>query len=341
VIGAILSTIYGAGVSLRNAGYDRGIFRTHRVAASVISIGNLSVGGTGKTPLVMHLAERMLGHRRTALVTRGYRRTTRGTFLVSDGAGAIADTASSGDEPAMVARRLPALVVIADEQRVRGCRFAIDRFRVSRIILDDAFQHRACARDVDIVVVDASRDRAEDRLLPAGRLREPMASLSRASMVVLSRCADTVSGGEALALIRRYTDAPVFLTRFVTADIAGMDGGFGPPSALAGRRLLTFCGIGAPRSFRQTMLDLGVESVHHETFPDHFAYTDDAVAHLARLATTHRADGFLTTEKDAVRLEPFRGVIDTRPLYYPRLRLDFLDGEREFFSMIEQRCAHG
>jgi tetraacyldisaccharide 4'-kinase len=341
MVRTILSSIFRAGVALRNAAYDHGVFRVHRMPVPVISVGNISVGGTGKTPLVQHIAEHALGAHRVALVTRGYRRSTSGTFVVSDGRGAVADAASSGDEPAMLARRLPSLVVIADERRVRGCRLAIERFGADLILLDDAYQHRACGRDVDIVLVDASRKPARDRLLPIGRLREPMENLARASLVVLSRCTDEGACAESLNVVRQHTGAPVFRTRFVVDGIGRLgEKTVLPSNALIGQPLATFCGIGSPESFRDTLRDIGVSSVDHADYPDHHAYTIDDVRELVRRADACGAGGFLTTEKDAVRLEPLFREFGGRSVYSTRMRVDFLDDEREFFGMIERRCVH-
>lgn len=339
---ALLSMAFGAGVSLRNAAYDRGLFRVHPVSVPVISVGNISVGGTGKTPLVHHIAGHLLQRHGVAVVTRGYRRMTKGTFIVSDGRGAIADVASSGDEPVMVARRLPPLVVVADEQRARGCHLAIERFGAERIILDDGFQHRSCERDVDIVVVDASRDLTGERLLPAGRLREPVRNLSRAAIVVLSRCGDADSCAGVLRTVRRYTDAAVFRTVYAVAGNRRIGSHETlPTNALSGMPLVTCCGIGSPEAFRQTVGGLGFTSMHHETFPDHHAYNRDDVRRLIRLADTHAAEAFLTTEKDAVRLESILPEFGGRAVYYLEMRIEFLDNEHDFFAMINQRTAYG
>ena len=342
MIRSILSSVFGLGVALRNAAYDHGIFRVHDIPVPVISVGNISVGGTGKTPVVQHVAARLLASYRTALVTRGYGRTTTGTFLVSDGRGTIADVASSGDEPVMVARNLPELIVVADEKRARGCGFAIEQAGASVLVLDDAYQHRSCNRTMDIVVIDASKNLPDDRVVPAGSLREPVRNLGRASMLVLSRCTDQSSSRALLEFLRRYTTVPMFRTRFVTTDILPLFPGSSPPmSFFQGRPMLTFCGIGAPASFQTTLQELGIRSVHQVNFPDHFAYTASSIQSLLGKARAAGVNELFTTEKDAVRLHAFDAVFGDYRVYYPRMKLDFLDDEDEFFDMIERRCFHG
>jgi tetraacyldisaccharide 4'-kinase len=330
----MLAMLYGAAIRLRNRAFDRGLLRARPCAAPVVSVGNISAGGAGKTPLVARFAEHFLdGGLRTAVVTRGYGRRTRGSFVVSDGAGAVASCEDGGDEPVMLARALPALAVVADEQRARGCALAVARFGAQRIVLDDAFQHRACARDADIVAVDAARDPRRDALLPRGRLREPLSALRRASAVILTRCEDGPRTDAAERALRQETDAPVFrsayapvaLRRFGSEILLATD-------ALRGREALTFCGIAVPASFLHTAEQLGVRSVRHMDFRDHHPYTARDIARLRALADSRP---MLTTEKDAVRLAAHGDALSDVELFYPVMRATFQD-EAGLFALVDR-----
>ncbi|MBL0176918.1 MAG: tetraacyldisaccharide 4'-kinase [Ignavibacteria bacterium] len=330
----MLAMLYGAAMHLRNRAFDRGILRAHGCAVPVLSVGNVTAGGAGKTPLVARFAEHFLDQGlRTAVVTRGYGRRTRGSIVVSDGAGAVASWEDGGDEPVMLARALPALAVVADEKRARGCALAVARFAVQRIVLDDAFQHRACARDADIVAVDAGRDLRGDALLPFGRLREPLSALRRASAVILTRCEDGPRTDAAERALHEETDAPVFrsaygpvvLRRFGSETRLGTD-------ALHGREMLTFCGIAVPASFLRTAEQLGVRSARHMDFNDHHPYTARDIERLRAVAGRRP---MLTTEKDAVRLAAHAEMLSDMELFYPVMRATFPD-EAGLFALIER-----
>ncbi len=177
------SRVYGAIVAARNFFYDRGLFTITAVGTPVISVGNITAGGTGKTPLVEYIVRTILDSgARPAVLSRGYRRTTTGTVTVSDGVKVLADADRAGDEPAQIARKFPGCVVVVDEDRVRGARFLESAFHPDVIVLDDGFQHRALRRDLDIVVV--ADGAGGSGLLPSGDGREPESSLRRADIVV-------------------------------------------------------------------------------------------------------------------------------------------------------------
>jgi tetraacyldisaccharide 4'-kinase len=344
----MLSYLYRIGVRLRNAAYDRGIFRVHHVDVPVVSVGNITAGGTGKTPVVEHLLAHFTARGlRPAVVTRGYRRSTRGLFVVSDGSGSRQGVRQSGDEASQIAGKFPHAVVVADEQRVRGCRHAATTFNADLILLDDAFQHRAVARDFDIAVVDAQVGIDRLRLLPAGRLREPLENLGRADAVLLSRCEGAEQAAQLKAGLAQWTSAAVFATRFVVngfrrfapSSSAAMTTVDAPdamlsPAGLAGKRVLAFCGIGSPRAFALTLSEAGVDAAVFETFADHHWYAADDLRKLRAMADRADISMFVTTEKDAVRLRDVDGSAELTELWYPELRLEFIDGEEEFLTLL-------
>jgi tetraacyldisaccharide 4'-kinase len=271
-----LSVIYGGVIAARNALYDRRWLPAHTLPGSVISVGNLSVGGSGKTPFVILLGELLKSRGiRFDVLSRGYGRRTRGVLQVDPG-GLPRDF---GDEPLLIARRLQAPVVVGEDRYEAG-RFAEARFGAQIHLLDDGFQHRALARDFDIVLV--TPEDARDRLLPSGRLREPLRGLQRADAVVLSGGASPDSlplEGKTVWRVRRA---------IIAQNI--------PP------RPVVFCGIARPQNLLLQLRAAGVAPVAEAFFRDHHAYSEKDVRDLLQLKQRSEAGGFITTEKDAVNL---------------------------------------
>jgi tetraacyldisaccharide 4'-kinase len=275
-----LSAIYSGVVAARNALYDSGSLSVHRLRGPVISVGNLSTGGSGKTPFVILLGELLKARGiRFDVLSRGYGRKTHGVRLV-DPAGLPQDF---GDEPLLIARRLQVPVVAGESRYAAGC-FAEARFGGQFHLLDDGFQHRALARDFDIVLV--TPEDARDRLLPAGRLREPLNSLRRADAIVLISGASEDSypiTGKTIWRVRRGIS-----TEAIDRDRA--------------RRYVVFCGIARPQNFLLQLRAAGIDPVAEAFFRDHHAYSEKDVRDLLRLREQSEAGGFVTTEKDAVNL---------------------------------------
>jgi tetraacyldisaccharide 4'-kinase len=304
---------YGAIATVRNRLYDAGWLRVSHVPAQVISVGNLGVGGTGKTPTVLWLAEALRARgRRVGIVARGYGKQRRGVVVVGEGNGAIVSPADGGDEAVMLARvfRGP---VVTGERRADAAALACARFALDTIVLDDGFQHRALARDADLVLV--SDDPAEERMLPAGRLREPPAGLTRArALLALDEC----SGG--------WPGAPLFRGRIDARALVARapDGGMAeePLATLAGRDVVAVAGIARPARFLATLARAGARVRDVLRYPDHHPY---APADAAAIAAAGRGVLVVTTEKDQVKLAGFPALAGVRAL---RVALDVADGER-------------
>lgn len=271
-----LSAIYGGVVGTRNALYDRGVLQARRLQGPVISVGNLSAGGSGKTPFVMLLGELLRTRNiRFDVLSRGYGRESKGVRLV-DPAGLPREF---GDEPLLIARKLQVPVIVAEDRYEAG-RFAESKFGVQLHLLDDGFQHRALVRDFDIVLVTPQD--AKDRLLPSGRLREPLGSLRRADAVALSSGAAADSfpvEGKLVWRVRR---------------------GILPPNVPV--RPVVFCGIARPQNFVLQLRAAHIEPVAEAFYHDHHAYSEKDVHELLALSRRSEAGGFVTTEKDAVNL---------------------------------------
>lgn len=307
---APLSLVYGAAVNIRSALYRDGIFKTHTVGVPVISVGNITTGGTGKTPLVEWIAGRLTerGHR-VCVLTRGYRRANPSErVVVSDGERIVADAEQSGDEAMMLARSLDGkAAVVCDANRVAGAHWAIENLKPDVLILDDGFQHVRIGRDLDIVTVDATNPWGDGRLVPAGILREPIDSLSRADCVIVTRTADAIDAG-LHERIRQATGAPTFRSTTVTRRITPLDS----PELEADKETLrkqpfaAFCGIGNPNAFFQQIREEGFELRHSEAFRDHHKYSQTDIDRLTQRATDAGAQALLTTAKDAVKLESMR-----------------------------------
>ena len=275
---SLLGGIYGAAVGARNWFYETGILRVRKLAGPVISVGNISTGGAGKTPFVLLLGE-LLKQREVGfdVLSRGYGRASRGVRLVH----ASGSAEEFGDEPLLIARRLGCPVVIGESRYEAGL-FAERKFGVQLHILDDGFQHRSLARDFDIVLV--TPEDLKDELLPTGRLREPLRALQRADALVSSGDFDISS--------LPVQCKPVWRIR---RDIE--------MSSVAARPL-AFCGIARPARFLDQLRSKGINPVAEKLYRDHHAYSDEDITELLRLKTQSDADGFLTTEKDAANLGP-------------------------------------
>jgi tetraacyldisaccharide 4'-kinase len=301
-----LAAIYGGAVAARNALYERGILRARRLRGAVVSVGNLSTGGSGKTPFVMLLAE-LLQRRgiRVDVLSRGYGRESRGARLVDPNG----DPREFGDEPLLIARRLQ-IPVIVGEERYEAGRLAEEKFGPKMHLLDDGFQHRALARDFDIVLVTPQD--AGDRMLPAGRLREPLAALGRADAVVLSSGAEAERypiQGKAVWRVRR---------------------GIVPQNVPT--RPLVFCGIARPQNFVLQLRTAGIEPVAEAFYRDHYPYSEKDIHELLALRQKSEAGGFVTTEKDAINLGGYFSAL--QPISVVPVRMELADAANALDTML-------
>lgn len=295
----VAESCYAAVVSRRNARFDRAC-GVHRAGAPVVSVGNLTVGGTGKTPIVIHLLRTLQSlDLRPAVVSRGYQATDR----------------TGNDEAELVRRRCPGVPVICDADRVRGAARAVTD-GADVIVLDDGFQHRRLARDLDVVAIDATCPFGFGHLLPRGTLREPIASLARADLIVLTRC-DQVPGATLEAIdaeVHRVVPrVPLLRCRHSVKGLVTIDGV--PCDAdLRGKRVVAFAGIARPEAFLHTIRSLGANVVGTRWWPDHAAYRLGDLAASTWAKRFPPFDFLITTEKDAVKLNRVRTSEDAAVL---------------------------
>jgi tetraacyldisaccharide 4'-kinase len=301
----LLSLLYGTVVRFRVLAYACGLLRSKKLPLQVVSVGNLTVGGTGKTPVVIQIAGLLQMHGRKPLVlSRGYGRADASrAVIVSDGASSIMDARSGGDEPALIALRLPGVPVVAGSDRYQAGMFAIERLRPDVIVLDDGFQHLRLSRDRNILLIDASDPFGNRKLFPAGILREPLEAMQRADIVILTR-ADSAGDLEALKrTIIAHTPARIFTARHAPRSLVNVASGEERPLAsLRGMPVLAFAGIARPDSFASLLKDLGAEVRAVVGYPDHYQYTPADLTGLVQRAKEQGAM-LVTTEKDGVRFK--------------------------------------
>jgi tetraacyldisaccharide 4'-kinase len=349
------SWLFGVGVALRNKCFDWGIFRSDSLGVPTISVGNLSVGGTGKTPLVASVARYLQQKaKRIAILSRGYKRKSTGFVLVSDGEKILVGATVGGDEPQELAQQLPSVVVAVDEKRARAGRKVLERFPIDVFILDDGFQHRAVKRDLDIVTIPASSgvtssvyDTASRFLIPAGRRREPLRSLKRADLLVFTRTRDSGFSRDALEEMgkrfRRFTAANAAPVDFkVRALVRLSDRKEENLEGFVGKKAFLFCGIGDPQSFFRLAADSGLEVVRTKSFSDHYRYRAQDLLSLGNQFPAGGAELLLTTMKDAARLSDFsdgKAFMRDFPVYGLAVEVEFLRGEKDFHRQLDRLFA--
>jgi tetraacyldisaccharide 4'-kinase len=318
--------LYGGAVRLRNRLYDRHLLPIRPLPCPAVSVGNLTVGGTGKTPLASHVAAVLLesGYR-TGVISRGYRRLGgEAPLLVSDGRSLLADVAHAGDEPYLIARDNPSAGVAVGADRLAAAHLLAAACRPEALVLDDAFQHRRVERFLDLLVIDAADPWGNGRMLPFGPLREPMAAMSRAGAVVITR-----GNGHCPPAIRQVLDrhnprVPLFHARIAARRFVGFDGAAIDLLALKGFSAYAFSGIARPDRFEAELTSLGVRLCGTRRFPDHHPFREADLSGLAAEARRTGAEVLVTTEKDLVRIAtPIEGA---PPLFALALGVDFPHG---------------
>jgi len=321
--------LYQLGVSLRNFAYNEGIFKTYRLSVPVISIGNLTVGGTGKTPVTMALAELLSKQpfkEKLAILSRGYCRKSSGFQWVRDTKGNVSEWTQTGDEPQLYVARLPKIPVAVDADRVRGGNMLIDEAAPSLILLDDAMQHRAIHRDLNIVLHDSHLPWSEAHLLPAGSLREPISQLKRADLLILTNydqevdiCKRTFRESAEL-----FDPAKMLTCRLEIKGCRFLRTGKKlSVSDLRNKKLVGFCGIAQPERFLDTLESLEAIVPYIIRFKDHHAYGSKDVERLAMTFNKCSADYLITTAKDAVKLG---GLFDALPILALDTEIQWLSG---------------
>ena len=349
------SKLFQAAIKARRFLYNVRILRDSTLGVQVIAIGNLTVGGTGKTPVVEKFARELRDQgRNVAILSRGYRSKpppvhewllnklflrddTTPPRVVSDGKSLLLDSEMAGDEPYMLASNLKDVVVLVDKDRVKSGRYAIEKFGCDTLLLDDGFQYwKLRGRRQDIVLIDRQQPFGNERLLPRGTLREPPSHLGRANTIFITK-----SDGNTAELRRRIAQFnpnasviecihhPLYLEDVFTGQRAGLD-------ILKGRRVGSLSGIAQPESFEQSLVQLGAELVYTKRFADHHRFTQQEVLNAINRGKKRQAETIITTQKDAVRFPK----IDRRdlPIYFMRVEIKIVSGANDFQDCVRKIC---
>lgn len=303
----------------RNRFFDWGWKPSHKAAVPIVSVGNLTLGGTGKTPCVEYIAGIFREHDfQVAILSRGY--------------GA---EGGRNDEAMLLEENLPDVPHLQDRDRVAIANAAVEELESDVLILDDGFQHRRLARDLDVVLIDATNPWGYGYMFPRGSLRELPRGLRRANSVMITH-ADRVTPGEREAIhskIKRYGDLPISLTRHEPRALVGVHGATASLETMRGAPVAAFCGIGSPAGFRRTLENLEANLIDFRTFPDHHAYSRKDVEELRRWAERQPADAIIaTTQKDFVKLRI--ADLAERPLWAIRIGLSFIEGKEAFDEQL-------
>jgi tetraacyldisaccharide 4'-kinase len=334
-----LSILYGTIVHLRNSCYEARIIKSRRLGCPVVSIGNITVGGTGKTPMVIMLAETLKKEGfRPAVLSRGYGGKGREEInIVSDGKNILMGIQEAGDEPLLMAQSLGDVPVITGKKRYRTGRYAIENLGADILLLDDAFQHRSLERDLDIVLIDGGRPFGNGYMLPRGMLRESKNALKRADIVVITGNTRNEKESEGVVkTLREYTDAPLFFaSRKPDSVIDGKTGEKRPLDYLKGKRICAFSGIAQPENFRETLISLGGTIVSFLPFPDHHVYTEGDIEEIERRVAESSAEIIITTEKDGVKLIDFPRFL--HDIYLLRIEIEITSSQDEFKKKILEK----
>ena len=352
----VLSYLFSGVAQLRLWLYKNRILQDQPLGCLVVVVGNLTVGGTGKTPVVEKFARALRDRgRQVAILSRGYkskqapvwqrwwRRFTDAAEppprVVSDGKRVLLDSEQAGDEPFMLARNLPGVIVLVDKNRVKAGAYAIKKFGCDTLILDDGFQYLPLKGRLNLLLVDKTNPFGNGHLLPRGILREPVKHLRRASYIFLTK-SNGERDPELEALIQRHNPEvdliecahrPQYLQRLGTEERQ-------PLEWLKNRRVAAFSGIATPESFEKFLRDLGAKLMWRERFLDHYRYLDEDLAAVFAGAKAAGAECVITTEKDAVRLPEKLGGAAPLPLYYLRLEIDIIRGAADFDEAVSRIC---
>src|SRR5581483_2294212 len=317
--------------------YEKGVFQRKRAGCYVVSIGNLTVGGTGKTPFTIYLAEkwREKGYK-IGIVSRGYKGSYEGpVVLVSDGEAILEKVSSVGDEPYLMAERLKGIPIVVSADRFKGCQRLIERFKVDIILLDDGFQHLRLHRDLNLLLVDATNPFGNGCLLPRGSLREPVSEVRRADLVIFTRSENRSDATEWISEIERL-GRPCLRSRFQPTGLIELHtGSHRPATDLRDRPVFALCGIGNPDSFLRLLTALGAEIKDQLIFGDHYAYQESDWMRIKKTAEAAAVKWIVTTEKDAVKIKDFLPA--DFEVWVLRVEVSFWEEAEKWESLLFQK----
>ncbi|HOW57452.1 MAG TPA: tetraacyldisaccharide 4'-kinase [Smithellaceae bacterium] len=332
-----LSLFYHLVINLRNRLYDAGIFPAVKLPCPVISVGNITVGGTGKTPTVIMLA-RQLSEKgwKPAILSRGYGgSSSHSVNVVADGKKILLSAKTAGDEPLLIAETLKDIPVLTGTSRIATGRAAVEKYGANVLLCDDAFQHRRIYRDINLVLLDSAAPLGNGYLLPRGSLREPSAALKRADALILTRVEENVPADNEIVKLAQINQTPLFRGRHVAREVIRREREMSLPlTYLAGKKVCAFCGIAQPQSFKKMIGAAGAQIASLDIFPDHHRYEINELEGIINKFTESGADFILTTEKDGARLTDFPEFL--KPIYLLRIAMEIIPDSRLWDDFIEE-----
>ncbi len=338
IIASVLSFFYFIIINIRNWLYNHKVFTEVKLSRPVISVGNITVGGTGKTPCVIMLAQMLQRNGfKPAVISRGYGgRGVNPANIVSDGNKVLMDSETAGDEPFLMANALKGVPVITGARRIITGQVAIDKFGANVIICDDAMQHRQIFRDINLVLLDGTGLKGNHHVLPRGKLREPVKEIKRADVILLTRTDEGANLDESIDDLIKAEQIPVFRSIHQPQDVVSSDESIKKPIyALNGKKICAFCGIANPKSFEKTVRTTGAKMLSFNVFPDHHYYNEIEIEKLRDEFIKTGADYLMTTEKDAMRLRNHLEFLKVISIL--RIEMQIKPSENSFDKLILEK----
>ena len=321
VISFSLSFIYGILVAIRNFFYETNILSTKSLNCKVISIGNITVGGSGKTPTVEYLSNLLQskGHK-VGIISRGYKRKSKSTLVVTDGKKKPESWKHVGDEPFLLAHKLENIPIVVGTSRYKAGSMMIEKFQPDVILIDDGFQHLSLHRDLDIVLVNSKDKRSDHKLIPSGKLREPISNLTKADLIIITKSNIHTPSNYLINKIESFNRPTIYNELQIDSLLQIKSNKINKLDKIANKKVYLFSALGDNESFKIIMSYTGAKIVGHSKYPDHYQYTLDDLNDIEQKATKCNAEFLITTEKDLVKINPQSRKID---IYTVRMKMIF------------------
>ena len=321
VISSFLSFIYSSLVAIRNFFYETKILSTKSLNCKVISIGNITVGGSGKTPTVEYLSNLLQskGHK-VGIISRGYKRKSKSTLVVTDGKKKPESWEHVGDEPFLLAHKLENIPIVVGTSRYKAGSMMIEKFQPDVILIDDGFQHLSLHRDLDIVLVNSKDKRSDHKLIPSGKLREPISNLTKADLIIITKSNIHAPSNYLINKIESFNRPTIYNELQIDSLLQIKSNKINKLDKIANKKVYLFSALGDNESFKKIMGYTDAKIVGHSQYPDHYHYTLDDLNDIEQKATKCNAEFLITTEKDLVKINPQNRKID---IYTVRMKMIF------------------
>ena len=321
IISSFLSFIYSSLVAIRNFFYETKILSTKSLNCKVISIGNITVGGSGKTPTVEYLSNLLQskGHK-VGIISRGYKRKSKSTLVVTDGKKKPESWEHVGDEPFLLAHKLENIPIVVGTSRYKAGSMMIEKFQPDVILIDDGFQHLSLHRDLDIVLVNSKDKRSDHKLIPSGKLREPISNLTKADLIIITKSNIHAPSNYLINKIESFNRPTIYNELQIDNLLQIKNNKINKLDKIANKKVYLFSALGDNESFKKIMGYTDAKIVGHSKYPDHYHYTLDDLNDIEQKATKCNAEFLITTEKDLVKINPQNRKID---IYTVRMKMIF------------------